>query len=92
MRVVAIRLKMEIIQFVKLYHPSDGSSFTSVSTYLQNNSSGRPSFNPRGVRMTFSHGIHHTPLFSQTGCFDPMLDGCNIMAMATIWPGPFREK
>ena len=35
MKVVAMRLKMEIIPFIKLNHPSDGSSFTSVSTYLQ---------------------------------------------------------
>ena len=36
MRVVAMRLKMEITQFIKLYNPSDGSSFISVSTYFQN--------------------------------------------------------
>ena len=31
-----MRLKMEIIKFFKVYHPSDRSSFISVSTYLQN--------------------------------------------------------
>jgi len=40
MRVVAMGLNVEIILLVKFYHPSDGSSFTSVSTYLQKKSSG----------------------------------------------------
>jgi len=35
MSVVAMRLKMEVILFIKFYHSSDGSSFTSLSTYLQ---------------------------------------------------------
>ena len=38
MRVVAMRLHLEVILFIKLYDPSDGSFFTSVSTYLKNNS------------------------------------------------------
>ena len=46
---VAMRLNLEIILFIKLYHPSDASSFTLVSTYLQNNSSGCPWSNPQGV-------------------------------------------
>ena len=55
MRVVTMRLKMKILLFIKLYHPSDGSSFTSVSTYLHNHSSGCPSFKPQGVRVSCSH-------------------------------------
>ena len=51
MRVVAMRLKLEIILFRKLHHPSDGSSFTSVSTYFQKNSSGRPSSNTRCAKV-----------------------------------------
>ena len=51
MSVVAMRLKMYIIWIIILYHPSYGSSFTEVFTYLQNNSSGCPLSNPRGVRV-----------------------------------------
>jgi len=40
MKQVVMRIKLEIILFVKLYHTSDGSSFTSVSTYLQSNKQG----------------------------------------------------
>ena len=54
-RVVAMRLKLLIIQFIKLYQPSDGLSFTSVSTYLQNNSSGCPTCNPHVLRVRVSH-------------------------------------
>ena len=50
MRVVATRLKMEIILFVILYQPSEGSSYISVSTYRQSNSSGCPSSNTTAVR------------------------------------------
>ena len=31
--------KMEVMFFIKMYHPYDESSSTSVSTYLHNNSS-----------------------------------------------------
>ena len=79
-----MRLKMEIILFVKMYHPSDGSSFTSVSTYLQNNSSGYPSSNPRGVRVRASHMGPKTPLSS--------FNECHAFAVATSWPGLFRGK
>lgn len=36
MRAVAMSLKMEIIFFIRMYHPYDGTAFRSVSTYLQN--------------------------------------------------------
>ena len=42
MRLVAMRLKMEIILFLKLHIPSGGTSVISVSTYLQNTSSSLP--------------------------------------------------
>ena len=54
-RVVAMSLKMDIILLPKLYHPSNGSSFTSVSTYLQKNTSGSPSSNPNVVRVRDSY-------------------------------------
>ena len=57
-----MRLKMEIILLVKLYHPSNGSSFTSVSTYLQNKKSGCPSFTPWGVMVKSSPMGPITPL------------------------------
>lgn len=55
MRVVPMRLKLEIILFNKMYHPSYGSSFTSVSTYLQKNRSRWPSSNTWGMRVRASH-------------------------------------
>ena len=55
MRVVAMRLKMEIILLVKLYYSSDGTAFRSVCTYLICKNSGCPSSNPRGVRLSCSH-------------------------------------
>ena len=55
MRVLVMRLKMEIIPSVKFYHTSDESSFTSVSTNLQKNNSGCPSSNPLGVWVRTSH-------------------------------------
>ena len=55
---------MEIILLVKLYHTSDGSSFTSVSTYDQNNSSGCSPSNTHGVRVRASHMGPITHLYS----------------------------
>ena len=49
MRVVAFRLMMEIILFIKVCHQPDGSSFTSVSTYLQKNIPGCPTSKPWDV-------------------------------------------
>ena len=54
MRVVAIWLKLKILIFTETYHSPDGSSFTSVSTYLKNNSSGCPSSTPRRVWLSSS--------------------------------------
>jgi len=51
MRVVAMRLKMEIILVIKLYQISDGSPSISISTYLLNNSSGCLMNNPENVRV-----------------------------------------
>ena len=42
---------MEIIVFFKVYHPTDESFFTSLSTYLQKNTSGCVSSIPQGVRI-----------------------------------------
>lgn len=50
-----MRLKLDIIQFIKLQHTSDGSPFTSVSTYHQNNCLGCPLSNLQGVRVRASH-------------------------------------
>ena len=65
MKVVAMRLKMDIIHFVKFYHPTNGSSLTSVSTYLQKNSSGFPLHKPRCVRLRDAHMGPNTPFSSQ---------------------------
>ena len=64
MRVMTLRLKMEIPLMVESYHISDGSSFTQVSTSFQNNSSECPSSNPRGVRVRTSHMGPITHLYS----------------------------
>jgi len=50
-----MRLNLEIVLFSELYHPSDGSSFASVSTTLQNKISGCPSFNLKIVGLSVSH-------------------------------------
>ena len=68
MRVVAMRLKMEIILFPKLYHPPDETSYISVSTYLQN-SSVCQSFNPLSVRVRASHMGPIWPLSSHRELF-----------------------
>lgn len=52
---VAMRLKLVIILLDKLFHQWDESSFTSGKTYLQNDSSGCPSFNPRCVSVRATH-------------------------------------
>ena len=43
MKLVAMKIKMDIILFVILYHTSDEYSFTSVSIFIQKISSGCPS-------------------------------------------------
>ena len=45
-RLVSLKLKTEIICSVKMNHPSEGTAFRSVSTYLLNNNSGSPSSIP----------------------------------------------
>ena len=62
MRVVAMRLKMEIIFFIPNYHPSDGAALESVSTYLETKSSGFPLSNLRAVRVQYSHQLPNTQL------------------------------
>ena len=46
-----MRLKTEIILYIKLDHISEGSHSTSISTYLQNNSSSCLMNNPENVRV-----------------------------------------
>ena len=69
---------MEIIFSVKFYHTSYGSPFTSVSTSLQNNISGFPSFNPCNMRVRSSHtGQSHTSTLSERLlCFKDLLFSC----------------
>ena len=62
MRVVAMSIMMEIIFFIKMYHPSDGTAFRSVSTYLETNSSGCPLSNPQGVMGRSSNLLPNTHL------------------------------
>lgn len=92
MRVVMMRLKMEIVLFVKLYHSSDGSSFTSVSTYLQNNISGCLSSNPWGVSVSASHMGPIMPLSSHRVFCVTRLDGHHSIALAIRGPGLFKGK
>ena len=63
MRVVAMKLKVGIIFFIIMYQPSDGSSFTSVSTYIQKKSSGCPLSDPQVVSVTASLILSHMHLF-----------------------------
>ena len=65
MKVVNIRLRLEIILIVEFYNTSDGSSFTSVSTYFQKKSSGCLSYNPRSVWMSAFYMGSKTHLSSQ---------------------------
>ena len=51
---------MQIIFFVNIYHPSDGTAFILASTYHQNNSSGCPSSNTWGVRIRYTHMLPNT--------------------------------
>ena len=93
MRVLAMRLKVEIILFIKLYHPSDGSSFTSVSTYLQKKKAqgaNPPTLDVWGWE--FLTWAHHAPLFSQRGCCVTRIDGHLAIAVAVSCPGPFKGK
>ena len=60
MRVVTMSINIEKILFVKMYHHSQGSTFTSVSTYLQNKGSVCPSFNPQIVRVRNFHLLPNT--------------------------------
>jgi len=92
MRVVAMTLQMETIWFIQEDHASDGSSFPSISTFLQSKSSWCPSFNSRGLRMSISHIWPITPLFSQRGCLGTRLHGDHISAMATSGTAPFRRR
>ena len=92
MIVVAMRLMMEIIQFIKLYQPPDVSSLKSLSTYLQNNSTGCPTLNPWNERVRDSHMGPSTPLLSQRVCSATRLDGHQAIAMNTIWHALFWGK
>lgn len=61
---LAMRVKMEIILFVKLYHPPERPSFTSASTYIQSYSSECPSSNPQSMRVRASHMPPNENLYS----------------------------
>ena len=65
-RVVAMRLQMEIILFIKEDQHSDGSSFPSTSTYLQSKSSWCPSLNSQGLRGRMPHIWPISHLFSHS--------------------------
>ena len=90
MRVVVMRLKMEIILFVKsiwwilLY--------LSIHIPLEQHLRVPIAQHSWCEDETFPHAVHHTPLFSQRGCFVTRLEECNIIAMETSLPGPLREK
>ena len=71
---------MEIIFFVKNYHPSDRSSFTSVSAFLPKNSSGGPSSNSGVVSLSSSHMPPHKHLFSHRVAVGPQ-GSMHVMAL-----------
>lgn len=87
MRAVAMSLKMEIIFFTKMYHPSDGTDFRSVSTYLETNRSGCPCSNPQGVMVRSYHLLPDTHLLSQSGSCVTSLNGHHPIAREASWPG-----
>ena len=93
MRVVAMSIMMEIIFFIKMYHPSDGTAFRSVSVYLKNKSKRCPSSNPWSVRgESFPNATQHAPLISQSANCSTRLNGHHPIAVATSSPGTFRGK
>jgi len=82
MRVAAMKLKIEITLLLKFYHPFDGSSFTSVSTYFQNNISDCPLSNPRDVRFGTSHMGPIMALFSHR---EPVVSQGSMGIMPLLW-------
>ena len=92
MRVVAMRLMMEVILFIKLYLALDGLSFRSVSTHLQNNSSGWPLMYLQYVRVRAYNMRPIKLLYSHRGCCVTRFNGHQSIPMATGWSGPFRGK
>ena len=82
MRGVVMRLKMEIVFFVKLYQTTDWSSFTSAFAYPQNNSSRYPSSNPKILRVRASHMLPNTHISSPSVAFDPQ---GSMGVMCLLW-------
>lgn len=92
MQVQAMRLKLEIIPFIKLYNPHYGSSFTWVSTYLQKEELSVTIVQPFGVRIRDSHMGPKKPLSTHRGCWVTKLNGHLAITVVSSWHGPFSGK
>ena len=75
-----------------MYQAFEGTTFRSVSTYLQNNSSWCQFYDPGCVRVRASHFCQNVPLISQSGSCDIMLVGLYPIIMKTGWPVTSRRK
>ena len=80
---VGMSLKMDITLFIYMQHPNNGSSFTSVSTYIQNNRSVCPISNPTDMRLRVSLILPKSPLSSL------ILAGC-LQGLMGIMPLPWQ--
>ena len=93
MSALAMRLKSEILLFIKLYNPQDGSSFTSVSTYLlKKKAQGafHPTLQVWGWKLPIWGPTSPSPLTERL--LVTRLNGHHAIANASSWPGPFRGK
>ena len=73
---------MEVTLYFKVYHQSYGSSFTSVATFLQKNTSGFPSSVPHGMRVRDSP---MGPIKYISSHRDPVVSQGSMGAMTLLW-------
>ena len=92
MRVLAMSLKIVIILFIQIYHPSDGRAFRSVSTTLRSTAqiTHRPTLEVWGGDLPTCSPTCTS--YSQSGIYDTRLNGHHPIAVATSWTGTFRGK
>lgn len=92
MKMVDMRLKMDIILLVKFYQQSDWSSSTSVSTYLQQDLRVPITQASLCEVEKFSHGAHSypSPLTESLLCHNAHWP--HAINMDNYWPRTFRGK
>lgn len=92
MRVVAMGVTMEIILVIKLYHQSNGTSCTSLSTNFQKKPqvSHCPNLDVLGLALSTWGPSHLSKL--QRGCCATRTHGPHAIAVAAMGPGSFRRK